>query len=479
MSSWRILVGCFCLMLTSVSAAEDWPQFRGHNARGVSTESRNLPVRFSTTEGVLWSIELGEGIACPVVANGRVCATAMIKENTFAVFCLDVAEGRLLWERTFDVTDLPAITSPNTYASSTPAMDAERVYVYFSTLGLMALDLESGDTIWQHELAAPQYLLAWGAAHSPILYQDLLIFNQDDDRSPFLLALDKTTGEIRWKTTRPEMLAGYAVPVICQANGREDIVVAGSGKLKGYDPSNGKELWTCNTLLRTVMTSPVVDQDRIYISIQSYGDTDRVLKYALLQWKDTDQDGKLDKSEVGPSFWQKFDRGDRDGDGFLADEEIDAAFQSPANMVGGGNTIQAVRGGGSGDVTDSHLIWNLDNRSPSNIASPLVMDGQLFVVKKGGISASFDAVSGATTWEKKRIRNFGNYYASPIGGDGKIYVTGENGFVVVLEGGADKPKVLAKNDMGDSCVATPAIADDRIFVRTLNRLYCFSNEAQP
>ena len=100
-----------------------------------------------------------------------------------------------------------------------------------------------------------------------------------------------------------------------------------------------------------------------------------------------------------------------------------------------------------------------------------------FLVKKGGISAAFDLKDGATIWPRKRIRNLGNYYASPIAGDGKYYVTGENGFIVVVEPG-DKPKILAKNDMGEPCTATPAIADGRLYVRTLNKLYCLSNEAE-
>ncbi|MFP6670855.1 MAG: PQQ-binding-like beta-propeller repeat protein, partial [Pirellulaceae bacterium] len=109
-------------------------------------------------------------------------------------------------------------------------------------------------------------------------------------------------------------------------------------------------------------------------------------------------------------------------------------------------------------------------------SSPLVYGEQLFMVKKGGISACFDSNDGKTIWMKKRINNFGNYYASPVAGDGKIYVMGENGFLTVLEQG-NQLKRLAKNDMGDSCIATPAIADGRIFVRTLNTLYCFSKEA--
>ncbi|MEO2048912.1 MAG: PQQ-binding-like beta-propeller repeat protein [Pirellulales bacterium] len=471
-----LLLLLFCFVQVEANA-EQWPQFRGPNSTGLSLESRNLPIEFSYQDKVLWSANLGEGIACPVVSQGKVCATAMLDNEKFAVFCFDASSGQELWRREFETGELPAIMSPNTPASSTPAVDGQRVYVYFSTLGLMALDLSDGQTIWNQSVPKPQYLMGWGAAHSPIVHNEMLIFNQDDDLSPFLLALDKQTGKVLWKTDRPEMLAGYSIPVICRAGQREDIVVAGSGKLKGYNPKTGEERWTCNTLLRTIMTTPAVVDDTIYVSLQSYGDTNRVLKFALLEWKDTNQDGRLEKSEVGEPFWEKFDQGDKNQDGFLVDEEIDRAFQTATNMAGGGSTIQAVRGGGVGDVTATHLQWNLDYKVPSNIVSPLVVNGRLLVVKKGGISACFDTQVGATLWMKKRIGNLGNYYASPVAGDGKIYVMGENGFLTVLEQGP-KLKVLAKNDMGESCTATPAIADDRIFVRTQTKLYCFSEEAK-
>ena len=456
---------------------DDWPQFRGTNATGVSKESRNLPVKFSATERVLWSVELGKGIPCPVIAGGRVFTTAIVAEEKFAVFAFDAASGEQLWRKEFDTGKLPAITWPNEQASSTPASDGQRVYTYFSTLGLMAFDAASGELLWKQPTPRPFYLMDWGTANSPIVYEDMVIFNQDDDLAPYLLALDKYTGKVRWRTPRPEMLGGYAVPVVCRAGDQTDLVMAGTGKLKGYDPATGKQRWTCNTLLRTIMTTPAVYDDTIYVSVQSYGDTDRILKYALMQWLDTNQDEKLEKSELEEPFWEKFDKGDKNKDGFLVADEIDAAFQAPTNLVGGGNTIQAVKGGGQGDVTKTHLLWNLDNTAPSNIASPLVSDGRVFVVKKGGISSSFDAKSGKTVWMEKRIRNYGPHYASPIAGDGKIYVTGQNGFIVVLEEGP-RMKILAKNDMGESCVATPAIANSRLYIRTINKLYCISEEAK-
>ena len=470
-----ILLTIALAMVPATAHGEDWSQFRGPNASGVSTESDNPPVEFSATENVRWSVELGKGVACPLIASGRCITTMLTPDNKFVVLAFDAKTGRRLWRQAFDAgSKLPEITPPNQHASSTPAANSERVFVHFSTLGMLALDAATGDVLWQHKLPPPFYLMGWGAANSPILYRDMVVFNLDDDLAPYLIALDQKSGEVRWRSERPEMLGGYAVPVLCTVDGRTDIVVAGSGKLKGYNPGDGKERWSCNTLLRTIMTTPVVVDDRIFITVQSYGDTDRVLKYALLQWRDTNQDGKLAKSELEVAFHDKFDRGDLNKDGFLVDTEIDLAFQSPSNMTGGGNIIQSVRGGGNGNVTKTHLVWNLNHKAASNIASPLAYDGRLFVVKKGGISASFDLKTGAVIWEKKRIRNYGNYFASPVAAGGYIYVPGENGSIVVLRSKTNVD-IVAKNDIGDSIVATPAIANNLLYVRTVNNLFCFGS----
>lgn len=481
---WRTGALALLVLLCGAAAsrqavhADDWRQFRGPNASGVAGGSYSLPVEFSQTEKVKWSAELGDGIACPIVAGGRTFATAMTGERKFGVFCFDAVTGQPVWKREFETGKLPRITPPNSHASSTPASDGNRVYVYLSTLGLLALDAADGKTVWRKELPLPAYLMDWGAGVSPIVYRDLVIFNQDDDLAPMMYAFDAATGDERWRTERPDMIAGYSVPVICEANGQTDIVVAGTGKLKGYDPETGTERWTCNTLLRTIMTSPVVRDGVLYIATQSYGDEHRTIKFALLEWLDTNQDGKLARAELPKEFWKRFDVSDKDHNGVIEGDELDTAFQAADNQAGGGAIIQAVRGGGRGDVTGTHLLWN--NRYPvkapaSNLSSPLVVGDQLFVVKKGGLSSSFDIATGKAHWELARIRNLGDYYASPVAGDGKIYIVGENGFVVVLAQGP-KLEVLAKNDMGEACLATPAIADGRIYIRTREKLYCISNE---
>ncbi len=470
-----LLIAAF--VLGAITAhAEDWPQFRGPNSSGVSA-SRGLPVQFSAKENVRWQAALGDGIGCPIVASGRVFSTAMTGPQQFSVFAHQAATGKQLWRKDFPTGPLPRITPPNSHASSTPAADAKRVVVYFSTLGLLGFDAATGAQLWRTPVPKPAYLMDWGAGVSPILYKDQVFFCQDDDLSPYVAAYDAATGKQRWKTPRPDVLAGYAVPVMCEAGGRTDLVIAGTGRMRGYDPATGKELWQCNTLLRTIMTTPVVQDGIIYIAVQSYGDSARTLKFALLQWLDTNQDGKLIRDEVPAEFRERFDASDKDKNSALEGPELDVAFQHPTNQAGGGNIIQAIRGGGTGDVTKTHLLWNVNNRAPSNLTSPLVVNGRLYLVKAGGISSCFQTGDGKSVWEMERLKNLGDYYASPVYADGKVYLAGKNGIVIVLAEGS-KLEVLARNDMGGEILATPAIADGRLFIRTRDKLYCIAGAAK-
>lgn len=472
----RFPLAAILLLLVAILQAEDWPQFRGVNASGVSS-SKGVPPEFSAESKVAWRVKTGEGIGSPVVMKGRVFTTAMAAEGKAAVFAIDAVSGRQLWRTEFATGALPRITPPNSHASSTPAADGERVYVHFSTIGILAFDAATGAETWRYAMTKPAYLMDWGAASSPIVHAGLVIFCQDDDLAPFLVAVDAKTGKERWKTLRKDMLAGYALPVLCEAGGRTDLVVAGSGKLKGYDPATGRELWTCNTLLRTIMTSPVVHEGIIYVAVQSYGDATRTLKHALLEWLDTNQDGILAREETPKEFHERFDASDRNKDGRIGPEEIDTAFQSPENMAAGGNIIQAIKGGGTGDVTKTHVLWNLDHKTPSNLSSPLLYNNRLHLVKSGGLSSCYDARDGSTLWQRSRIGNLGDHFASPIAADGRIFIAGRNGFIVVLEDGPAL-KVLGKNDIGEEIIATPAIADGRLFIRTRESLICVAGESR-
>ena len=469
-------------------AAEDWPQFRGPNCSGISHSDRSLPTKFSQTDNVVWSAKLGDGIGCPVVAAGRVFTSAMIDDHTVGLYAFDAASGRHLWERRWPTGRLLEVHKTNSHASTTPAADGERVYFYFSALGLLAVDAKTGRDVWRRRLPVPYFVFKWGPGMSPVLYKNMVLFVQDDDLNPAFYAFDKKTGRTLWKDDRREMAVNYSHPVVCHTPSGDEIVVAGTGLLIGYNPQTGRRLWFARTLLRNIKTTPVSFNGIVYISLQSGGIANQWLA-SVDQAATGNSDGKLTKAEIQAfvgkvripeAFFKKtFDRGDRNKDGVLEGAELDFAFLPPNNFAGARFTskhpadefILAVRGGGRGDVTGSHLLWKHSTKYTDHIVSPLVIDGRMLLVKGGGIATCFETRHGRKLWGPKRIQNSSNYFASPVYGDGKIYIAGENGNVVVLKNGP-LLKILAKNRMGDAILGTPAIADGRLFIRTRGKLIC-------
>lgn len=496
----------------TAALGEDWPQWRGPNCTGISSGQQSLPAEFSTDDNLAWSVELGDGIGSPVVVAGKVYTTAMLGEapgTQFVVLCHDAKTGEELWRRTMEITGAPLanVHEANSYASSTPAADDERVYVYFTRFGLMALDATSGKTVWDRPLPEPYFVFDWGPGMSPVLHEDRLFFCQDDDLFPAMYCIDKHTGEIIWKDDRSDMACCYSHPVICETDTGPEVVVAGTGRLLGYDYNTGKRNWAAEVFCRNIKTTPVSLDGILYLSLESKG-----ISYQWRAVADADGDGKITRQEIETNkyrlndspipdaFWEKFERGDQNQDGILEGEEIDLAFLDPSNQGGllasdvqarlgdetdvqdGGDDqfeaqsaafIQAVRGGGQGDVSKTHILWKHESKAADHIVSPLVLDGQMHVFKSGGIFASFGLDDGETIHKRKRFGNNHRHLASPVYGDGKIYVTGENGTIVVLENGPDLD-IVATNELDEVTAATPAIADGRIYIRTREHLYCFA-----
>lgn len=477
--------------------ADDWPQFRGPNSTGVSTGDKPLPATFSATENVRWSAAVGDGVGGPVVSGGRVFVNGLTDREIVSLFAYDAATGKKLWQRDWKTGPLAEVHATNSQASATTAADHERVYFYFSTLGLLAVDAKTGEDVWQQKLPVPFFVFKWGPGMSPVLYKDMVLFCQDDDLNPAFYAFDKVTGKLRWKDERADMAVNYSHPVICTVDGNDEIVVAGTGLLIGYEPLTGKRKWHARVMLRNIKTTPVCQDGVIYISVQSGAIANQWLASVDRDEKAGNNDNKLDKAEIQrfvgaqpipEAFFKKtFDRGDVNQDGFLEGHELDLAFLDPNNFAGADfrstgdmaaeQFILAVRGGGQGDVTRTHLLWKHKTKNTDHIVSPFVSDGRMFLVKEGGISTVFDTKAGEPLRNPKRIGNGGGYFASPVSGDGKIYVASENGKVAVLKNDVTYEE-LALNDVGESIIATPAIADGGLFIRTRTHLYCFA-ESKP
>jgi len=472
--------------------AEDWPQFRGPNCSGISVNSASLPTKFSPKENLSWLATVGDGVGSATVAAGRVFVSGMTAEETVSLFAFDAATGKQLWRRNWPTGRVPSGHKTNSKASSTPAADAERVYFYFSSLGLLTVDAATGVDVWRQKLPTPFFVLKWGPGVSPILYRDLVVFCQDDDLYPAIYAFEKSTGAVRWKEERFDMALNYSHPVVCTVDGHDEIVVAGTGLLVGYDPETGKRRWFAKVLLLNTKTTPVVRDGVVYVSVQSGGTANSWLGVFDRDEKTGNNDGRLDKAEMQRFFGEQripeaffkntFDRGDLNKDGFLEGRELDIAFMHPENFVGGDYTptgnaggaqfIIAVRGGGNGDVTKTHVLWKHSTKHTDHVVSPFVSDGRMLLVKPGGITTVFDTIRGNPLRGPERVGRPEGYFASPVCGDGKIYLAGETGKVTVLKDTAEYEE-LAVNDLGESIIATPAISDGRLFIRTRTRLMCF------
>ncbi len=451
--------------------ASDWPQFRGPNCSGISAAKERLPDKIAPSTNVVWKIALPPGHSSPVVVGERIYLTAE-RDKRLWTLALDCKDGRVLWEREAPARALEAIHAIGSHAQSTPAADHEHVISFFGSCGLFCYDRE-GKLLWQRSMGP--FKNDFGAGSSPILVGDRVLLCQDHDQDSFLMALDKRSGETLWKTDRSEFLRGYCTPIVWDVDGRKQVVVAGTLRVAGYDLESGKEVWTVRGIARTICMTPVVGEDgRLYVAGWSAGGDpgapiavepfDPVMKRL-----DKNDNGKLETKELtsGP-IAERFTQVDLDKDGSITREEYER-FRGLFHE--GRNVVLAIRGGGRGDITNSHVVWKNTRQVPF-CASPLYLDGLIYTVKDGGFLASLDARSGELV-QRDRVPGSGQYYSSPVAGDGKIYLVDQRGRLSVVQAGRDW-RVLSSSDFEEDVYATPVLAGGRIYLRTTEHLYCFS-----
>ena len=329
----------FAALLVLISAgvrAEDWPQFRGPTGQGHSSE-RGLPLDWSESRNVKWKASVpGRGWSSPVVAGGRVWLTTSVKTNgaSLRAVAYDVETGReAINVEVFHLRSADLLNAKNSHASPTPIADGDRVYVHFGAEGTAALTT-SGDIVWKTRLP---YQSQHGNGGSPMLYGDLLILSCDGSDQAFVVALDKRTGKVRWKTWRRQPWdQAYTTPLLIRVGEQDQVVSVGAYRAAAYEPQTGKELWRV-----------------------SYGDG---------------------FSNVPRPVY---------GHGFVY---IATGFQQP--------TLLAVRPDGSGDVTKTHVAWTLRRAAPLT-PSPLIVGDEIYIVNDGGIASCLDARTGDTHWQQR------------------------------------------------------------------------------
>jgi outer membrane protein assembly factor BamB len=467
------MIRSVALLLTFPLLAAEWPQFRGPNGAGVSDQT-SLPVEFGPDQNVVWKTALPRGNSSPALTTDRIFLTAS-EGNRLITLCLDRATGKILWRREIAADRAEVLNPLNDPASSSPITDGKNVYVFFGNFGLASYDPNGGER-WKRPLGP--FTNLHGMAASPILAGGKLLMNCDQNNNSYLLAVDKDDGHTLWKTERPEVTHGFSTPILYRpASGSEQVIVPGSYQLSAYSVETGKKLWWVRGLTWQVKSMPVIADDVVYFNGWAPGgdageQADLPPFAEAIAKCDKNHDGKLAQDEL-PKEWQPtgtWGAIDLDRDGLL--DERDWNFFRARRAAQ--NSIIAVRLGGKGDVTDTHILWRYTKALP-DVPCPLIYKGVLYLVKTGGIATTLNPATGEVL-KLGRLRGaLEDYYSSPVGADGKVYMISEAGKVSVLKAGGDQ-ELLALNDLGEDVYATPAIDRGKLYLRTRNSLYCFAKQ---
>ena len=463
-----IAVLAVALVVSGLPAASDWTRFRGPNGSGVS-ETGALPVEFGPVTNVHWKTALPPGKSSPVLTGDRVFVTGHAGEELFTI-ALDRATGRELWRRAAPSRRLEQMHRLNDEASPTPVTDGTNVYAFFAGYGLVAYGPD-GDELWTTPLGPFTNFHGMGA--SPILADGKLILVCDQDLDAYIIAVDPSNGEILWKRSRPDFVHSFSTPVVHDTGaGDLEIIVPGSYRMTSYTPE-GREIWRVDGLTYQVKSGPVIKDDRLFFTGWAPGGEPAV-RLELPDFEemrerfDANGDAELTKQEV-PSDWLpgNWEMHDRNKNGTM--NARDWAHYRARRVSE--NACMAIRLGGTGNVTESHMLWRHQKSLP-DVASPVLYRDVLYLVRNGGIVTALDPATGKVLKQGRLREALDGYYASPVAGDGKVYMVSDAGKVAVLEAGADW-KVLRTNDLGEDVYATPAIGQRCLYIRTATRLYCF------
>lgn len=398
----------------SIATAANWPNWRGPDFNGVAA-GQGYPTKWSKTENVLWKVALpGKGSSTPIVWENKIVLTCAI-DGKNGVLCFD-RDGKQLWQATVG----SARQGKNQKASGcnpSATTDGKHVYVYYKSGDLACFDL-AGHKVWEHNLQKMygEDTLWWDLGTSPVLTKDYVVVACVHSGPSYVAAFEKESGKLAWKQDRNldaprEAAQTYATPVVVTEGGKETIVVLGADHVTAHDAAHGNELWRVGGL------NPAGDQ--------------------------------FFRSIASP---------------VIADGLVIAPYAR-------GKTITAIRLGGKGDVTKSHVVWTIEGLG-ADVPTPVTKDGKVYVCTDRGRVACLDAKTRKELWSGEVEKHRTAYSSSPVLADGKLYITREDGKTFILEQGPEF-KVLGTAEIADELtVATPVFVDGRILIRTLDHLYC-------
>ena len=407
------VIAALVLLAVGQPAAEHWPQWRGPLLNGISAE-KNLPVKWSATDNVAWKLAMPAWSGSTPIIWGDHLFLNVSDGKEMSLWAIDRANGAVRWKRPLGGGDRRMMKQ--NMSSPSPVTDGKLVWVMTGTGVLKAFDF-AGKELWVRDIQRDygRFGLQWGYASSPLLFEDALyvqvLHGMHTDDPSYLLRIDKTSGKTVWRTERPtrarfESPDAYTTPALLRYGTTTEIVVTGGDVVTGHEPASGKELWRADGL------NPRNDGSyRIVASPIVHGD----LIFA--------------PSRERP--------------------------------------LLALKPGGRGDVTSSHVLWSFNNGP--DVPTPVTDGTYLYSINDRGIMFALEAKTGKTVYGPQRLRS-ATYSGSAVLADGKIYITDEDGVTSVIQSGP-KFSLLAENDLGDYTLSSPAISEGQIFVRTASALY--------
>jgi len=430
------LVLMFAVVFPAVAGDKHWPQWRGPLGTGVAPHG-TPPVEWSETRNVRWKVPIpGKGHSTPIVWGNRIFMTTAIAHGdavetrhddshgahnnlppshrvSFVVVAVDRRDGKISWQRTVrDEVPHESMHETGSWASGSMATDGKFLFASFGSRGLYGLDM-NGKVLWEKDLGDMQIKHGHGEGSSPVLHGDSLVVNWDHQGESFVAAFDKRTGKQRWKVMRDEMTS-WSTPLVVEHEGKAQVIVAATRRIRAYDLATGKVVWECGGLSGNVVASPVAADGYVY---------------------------------VGSSY----------------ETRVMLAIRLA---------------GARGDITGTDAVaWTRDRDTPY-VPSPLLYGGTLCFLKHyQGILTCVHAKSGKRMYGPLRLDGIGNVYASPVGAADRIYVTDLDGTTDVIRRG-EKYVRLSRNQLDDSFSASPAIAGDELYLRGERNLYCIAKDAE-
>jgi outer membrane protein assembly factor BamB len=408
-----VLLGAVLLCLCPALAQTNWPDWRGPAADG-HTQATGLPLRWSETENVVWKTAIHDlGHSTPVVWDDQVWLTTATEDGTvFYAIGIDAKSGDILHDREVFRAEEPQHINPlNTYATPSPCIEEGRVYVHFGTFGTAAIDTASGDILWRRSDLNCDHMQ--GPASSPVLFENLLILTIEGTEDQFIVALDKDSGDTVWRFDRPADLytpeiAGvykksYQTPVFIEHDGRPRMISNGALQVTAHEPRTGDVIWEARYRDDSTISRIVTGQGLLFINTGG----------------------------------------------------------NP-----GGSELWAMRPGGTGDVTESHVVWKLTEDAPHQ-SSPVLVDGLLYYVTDQCDLCCLEATTGNPVWTADLRDKFG---ASPLAAPGRIYLPSMKGTTTVIAPGREY-RELAVNHLDGELWASPAVTGNALLLRTKTHLY--------